>query len=148
MRDQGIALVSALVAMVAVLMMALGMSYLAEAHLTTGRHLVQQATARQRAEAGIDHALVYLRENPWLEEVITLAGEGYSSRITPQGSGQGSYRVESTGTFGQARHVAVAIVQMENPSAATQNPGLNALHSDLPQTEGNSEPRPRVSFRR
>ncbi len=58
---KGIALVSVLVAMVVVLLMSLAMSYLAQANLATGRNLAQKAAARQRAEAGIDHALAYLR---------------------------------------------------------------------------------------
>lgn len=112
MTKKGIALVSVLVAMVAVLMMALGMSYLAEANLSTGRNLAQQAVARQRAEAGIDHALAYLRVNPNFAETRSVSGDGYTGTITPLVPGE-KFRIQSTGTFQQAKHVAVAEVRIE-----------------------------------
>lgn len=121
MTKKGIALVSVLVAMVAVLMMALGMSYLAEANLSTGRNLAQQAVARQRAEAGIDHALAYLRVNPNFAETRSVSGNGYTGTITPLVPGE-KYRIESTGTFQQARHAAVAEVRIEVIPTQRQNP--------------------------
>lgn len=119
MGKKGIALVSVLVAMVAVLMMALGMSYLAQANLSTGQHLAQQARARQLAEAGIDHALAYLRVSA-PQSTVSLSGQGYTATLTRLADG--TYEVRSTGTSGQARHEAVAIVGLQIVPAQTQNP--------------------------
>lgn len=122
MRRKGIALVSVLVAMVAVLMMALGMSYLAQANLSTGQHLAQQARARQLAEAGIDHALAYLRVSA-PQGPVTLRGEGYTAILERQEEREeDTYRVVSTGTAGQARHTAVAVIGLQTAPAQTQNP--------------------------
>lgn len=112
MRKEGIALVSVLVAMVAVLLMALGMSYMAETNLSTGRNLAQQAVARQRAEAGVDHALAYLKGNRQPTNMTNLTGDGYTVTITQLPDS--SFRVESTGTFGPAKRVAVAIVRSQS----------------------------------
>ncbi len=109
MRKEGIALVSVLVAMVAVLLMALGMSYMAETNLSTGRNLAQQAVARQRAEAGVDHALAYLKR---YRQPTEIRGDGYT--VTIAQLPDSGFRVESTGTFGPAKHVAVAIVQLQS----------------------------------
>lgn len=119
MQQRGIAIVSVLVAMTAVLMMALGMSYLARANLSTGRHLAQQAQARQLAEAGIDHALAYLRVSQ-PTSAVTLSGTGYTATLSRQQDG--SYLVQSQGRAGQAQHTAMATIQVESTPAQTQNP--------------------------
>ncbi|GLV47336.1 hypothetical protein TJA_05080 [Thermus sp. LT1-2-5] len=116
---KGIALISVLLAMVVILLLSLALSFWAQTNLATGRNLAGQAAARQRAEAGIDHALAYLTlARP--QEALTLQGPGYTAILTPQGGGL--YRVESRGTAGLAHHVAAALVAVETQPAQRTDP--------------------------
>ena len=60
MNRKGIAVVVALIGMTVILMLSLAMVQSALGNLKTGSDLLNRAQARQRAEAGVDHALAYL----------------------------------------------------------------------------------------
>lgn len=94
--------------MAAVLMLSLAMVQSALGNLKTGGDLLNRAQARQRAEAGVDHALAYLDGKTTLSARQTLSGQGYSVTLTPQNNAGSAIRVESIGQAGLARHTAVA----------------------------------------
>ncbi len=108
--------------MAAVLMLSLAMVQSALGNLKTGGDLLNRAQARQRAEAGVDHALAYLDGKTTLSARQTLSGQGYSVTLTPQNNAGSAIRVESIGQAGLARHTAVALVSLEQAEAPAQNP--------------------------
>lgn len=119
MNAKGIALVVALVGMMAVLALSLAMVQSALGNLKTGSDLLNRAQARQRAEAGVDHALAYLHGKTALSAPQTFSGQGYQVVLTPQGD---EIRVESQGQMGLARHTAVAVVRLQSVPTQAQNP--------------------------
>lgn len=134
MRQKGIALVVALLGMTVVLALSLAMVQSALGNLKTGSDLLNRAQARQRAEAGVDHALAYLYGKTALSAPTTLSGQGYQVTLTPQNpegdetraESQGQMgleiRVESQGQMGLARHAAVAVVRLQPVPTQAQNP--------------------------
>lgn len=122
MNAKGIALVVALVGMMAVLALSLAMVQSALGNLKTGGDLLNRAQARQRAEAGVDHALAYLHGKTALSAPQTLPGQGYQVSLTPQGAQGDEIRVESQGQMGLARHTAVAVVRLQSVPTQAQNP--------------------------
>lgn len=122
MNAKGIALVVALVGMMAVLALSLAMVQSALGNLKTGSDLLNRAQARQRAEAGVDHALAYLHGKTALSAPQTFSGQGYQVVLTPQGAQGDEIRVESQGQMGLARHTAVAVVRLQSVPTQAQNP--------------------------
>jgi hypothetical protein len=119
-KEKGIALVSVLVAMVAVLLLSVATGYWAQTALSTGSALAQKARARQLAEAGVDHALAYLTSTRPTASVTLTGDLGYTATLTP--NGDGTYRVESRASTGSARHTAVAVIGVEDAPAQTLHP--------------------------
>ncbi|KGQ20907.1 pilus assembly PilX family protein [Thermus filiformis] len=119
-KEKGIALVSVLVAMVAVLLLSLATGYWAQTALSTGSALAQKARARQLAEAGVDHALAYLASTRPTASVTLTGDLGYTATLTP--NRDGTYRVESRASTGSARHTAVAVIGIEDIPAQTLHP--------------------------
>jgi len=119
-KEKGIALVSVLVVMVAVLLLSLATGYWAQTALSTGSGLAQKARARQLAEAGVDHALAYLASTRPTAPVTLTGDLGYTATLTP--NGDGTYRVESRASTGSAWHTAVAVIGVEDIPARTLHP--------------------------
>lgn len=119
MNRSGLALIATLGIATSVFLLGIGMAFMAQMNATTARNLNQQLQARYVAEAGIEHALVYLRQRRPSQTVTlshTLGAHRYAVTITPEGEG---YRAESLGTLaGGARHVAAATIAV--PSATDQ----------------------------
>ncbi|MGC8905447.1 pilus assembly PilX family protein [Thermus sp.] len=122
MNQKGIAVVVALIGMTVVLMLSLAMVQSALGNLKTGGDLLNRAQARQRAEAGVDHALAYLDGKPSLSAAQTVSGQGYTATLTPQNPEGNEVRIESQGQAGLARHTAVAVVRLQPVPAQAQNP--------------------------
>ena len=122
MNRKGIAVVVALIGMTVILMLSLAMVQSALGNLKTGSDLLNRAQARQRAEAGVDHALAYLDGKTALSAPKTLSGQGYQVTLTPQNPQGDEIRIESQGQMGLARHTAVAVVRLQPVPAQAQNP--------------------------
>lgn len=80
MKAKGFILITALGVAVLVLILGLGISYLAQTNLEIAANLRSNTQARYNAEAGIDHSLVFLRANGNSNTAPsqTLSGNGYS----------------------------------------------------------------------
>ncbi len=110
MRREGFALVVALGVMVAVLMLGLSLSFLAQGNLESGRNLREKAQAKAQAEGGIAHAVAYIKANPPTASVSLSSGGDYAVTVTPVGNPATQYQVVSTATAGRAVHTAKAVL--------------------------------------
>lgn len=110
MKREGFALVVALGVMVAVLMLGLSLSFLAQGNLESAKNLREKAQAKALAEGGVAHAVAFIRANPPTAST-TLTGDGYTVTVTPSGGNPPTqYEVVSAATSGGARHTAKAVL--------------------------------------
>jgi hypothetical protein len=129
MKRKGFILVTALGVSVLILILGLGIIFMAQSNLDVASNLRQNTEVRYRAEAGIDHALAFLKEKEaapdWGLSTLTAtsggdrelvnAATGYTVILTPVGTTQ--MRILSTSTGGRsAEYVAEALITRDSSS--------------------------------
>ena len=114
------ALVSVLASVLVLLLLSMAMVSSVLGSFRTGRHLTQEARAKQAAEAGVAHALLHLKGVP-LEELSeyekTLSGTldtgSYQVALSCEEEERGfACRAEAEGASGEALHQALALIQV------------------------------------